>query len=78
MIFQPDSQIWSCLKKFNSTFLILINLEDKTHASNNKLAQPLSGANLRMFKNSCSDIPLTIALELFVYIFELLIDQAYF
>ena len=66
MIFQSNSQIWSCLKKINSTFLILINLVDETHASNNKLAQSLSGANLRVFKNGCSDIPLAIALELFV------------
>ena len=44
-----------------------------TNASNNMLAQPLSGANLRVFKNRGSELPLTKALELFVYGFELLI-----
>ena len=58
---------------FQSTLLIKINLVNITNASNNKLAQPLFGANLRVFKNRCSDLPLTKALEQFVYGFELLI-----
>ena len=74
MIFQTNSQIWSRFIKFCCILLLLINLVDKTHASYDKLAQPLSGANLRVFKNGFSDIPLAIALMLFVYVFELLID----
>ena len=71
MIFQTNSQIWSHFIKFRCTLLILINLVDKTHASNNKLAQPLSGANLQVFKNGGPEIPLTIALGRFAYVFEL-------